>query len=194
MRVIAKKIQNKNQVFLTEGFEYIVYGILVLADEIKFCVLDDDADWPTWYPCTYFICVEFQVPADWVFLFFDKEQYKIDDRFKFVMGPAFVASSTEAYDAFVLDEMMSRDIFWKYIESQVKVLFMGENLAIYEYDKWRLYFRMEKLSEGVILDADTIVSWEPPHHTKTITDEEKNLIQKRISDCLDKKGIVYGWI
>ena len=194
MRVVVTNAKNGNQIFLTEGFEYVVYGILVTADETLFCVIDDYERWPRWYSSNRFNCIDKKIPNDWLFLFFDDKQYKRDGELRFVIGPNFIASNTESYDAFVSDEMTSRDVLWKYVESQIEVAFIDNTTALYVYDKRKMKIRMEKLSEGIIFDSDTIKSWLPPYQNKIVADLEKEQIQRLMSEYFDRHNIVYGWI
>ena len=78
--------------------------------------------------------------------------------------------------------------------TSVEVSFIADVTALYTYGKHQMEIRIEKLSDGVVLDFDTIESWLPPYQEENISDSEKELIQKRISDYLDRQGIVYGWI
>jgi len=188
MRVIAQDVNTEKLASLTKGFEYVVYGIHVGSDGTKFCITDDDETWPRWCPSKCFACIEPEIPADWIVLFL------CSDNTEFVIGPKLMASCVHAYNDFVECKKDPCELFWKYVESQLKVSLMGESLVLYEYDTRRLSLRMERHAEGIILDSDTIESWWAPHHNKIILDEEKTLIQKRISDHLNRQGIVYGWI
>jgi hypothetical protein len=80
------------------------------------------------------------------------------------------------------------------IKVQEKVLFVNETTALYVCGKRKIQIQMTKHPDYVILDTDTIKSWLPPYEDKYLSDWKKGLIQKRISNCLDKKGIVFGWI
>ena len=188
---------------LTEGFEYAVYGVQCTNSGITFLILDDDLSFPIWCPSKDVICIDQKIPSDWVFHLhpFDSRSPHDwtlrlcgNDFFKFIMGPSFIAKNVDAYGELVegYDEITTQ--FWKYVESQVEVSFIDEATALYVYDKRKMEIRIEKLSDGVILDADTIQTWLPPYQEENISDSEKELIQKRISDYLDRQGIVYGWI
>ena len=188
--------------YITEKREYPVYGLWCTNDGFSYLILDDKLSFPVWCPSTDAECSDPKVPDDWEFHMHEFNPRIPSNRdspskgkafFQFLMGPRFLSVHDGAYSDLVEGHEYMTSLFVKYVESQARVSLQGEG-GYYEYDKRKIGFRIETHPEVVLLDSDTIKSWEPPYQNEFINDEEKALIQKRISMRLEIQGVAHSWI
>ena len=104
-----------------------------------------------------------------------------------------IVFGTEIHSRIETDQK-SFDVFFEYVEPCLSISFPDDVTVLFVYGKRQIKIRVEKLPNGIILDANTIQSWLPPYEKEPISDSEKELVQKLISGYLEKHNTVYGWI
>lgn len=93
------------QTLVTAGKEYEVHAAAVF-EGLVFVQVVDDVGYPGWEPAWLFDVVDPAVPADWICSTFHDDP-------SLVLGPEFIASSTEHYRAMVELEPAQVEKFWK---------------------------------------------------------------------------------
>jgi hypothetical protein len=92
------------------GKEYEVYAAAVFEGLVLVQIIDD-LGYPGWKPAWLFDVVDPAVPADWICSTFHDDP-------SLVLGPEFVASSTERYTAMVELEPGQVEKFWKRVKER----------------------------------------------------------------------------
>jgi hypothetical protein len=65
--VLALGNTPESEFHLTQGKDYIAYGMLLWGGILHYLVIDDDLRWPHWLPACFFRAVNARLPSNWRF-------------------------------------------------------------------------------------------------------------------------------
>jgi hypothetical protein len=95
----------KTQFLFTVNSEYLVHAIAV-CDGIATLMLVNDANWPQWVPSWATQVTEARLPEDWICTPSDSDP-------TLLMGPPFIAKSTQDFSKMVELEPEQQALFWE---------------------------------------------------------------------------------
>lgn len=80
-------------------------------------------------------------------------------------------------------------------KTSFKVKLHGRSGVIYEEGGKIVLIEAEMLAEEIdlVIYADSIKHWLPPHENELISQDEKKTIKKNVTTALEKKGLVVEW-
>lgn len=93
--------------------EYDVHAVSVY-DGVVFVLIVEDSNTPLFLTSAMFEVVDDTVPDDWICRLFSEE------RLQMVMGPAFIASSLQAYSSMIDSEVAPVNAFWDRLEARAR--------------------------------------------------------------------------
>ena len=103
---LAVVVQPESYCYVKIGAEYEVYAVCVSRGVVKYqIVLDENDDFPDWYPAWLFTVSDYSVPKDWSINSFG-------DTVELVLGPAFLIADAASFDAMINLEPSAQENFW----------------------------------------------------------------------------------